>query len=326
MPLSITYRTAGPWGAGTGSDLDADVIDANFYSLATTIQGVIDNPPTPNNISSIEVIGSNKLVITLDDYTVFGPFDLPIAQFSDRGVWAPITLYHYGDIFTNANSVYMVIQEHTSDATFNANAGSLAGPYYRLLFSAAAIMLKWDDVWLPNHAYNAFVLFQVPDVGVFFTLVAHTSAATFDPLATDDSGNDLYQKVFQAIESEIANVEAQFAGSQPSGSQVMMSFIQNDDRDLVFETDFPDSVAHLEVAVTVTKSYTLTYNGSTIGTITFNSGDLLDGHGGQFATFSGAGATIHNAELLRLVSPSGSDTTASFLSLALRGRYAAVVS
>jgi hypothetical protein len=106
----------------------------------------------------------------------------------------------------------------------------------------------------------------------------------------------------------------------------MMSFIQNDDRDLVFETDFPDSVAHLEVTVTVTKSYTLTYNGSTIGTITFNSGDLLDGHGGQFATFSGAGATIHNAELLRLVSPSGSDTTASFLSLALRGRYAAVVS
>jgi hypothetical protein len=326
MPLSITYRTAGPWGAGKGADLDADEIDANFYSLATTIQGVIDNPPVPNGISSIEIVGTNKLIITLDDYTVFGPFDLPIASFADRGAWAPVTLYHYGDIFTHASSVYMVIQEHTSDASFNASAGNMAGPYYRLLFNASAIMLQWGDEWIPNHAYDPFVLFQVPDVGVFFTLVAHTSAATFDPLATDDSGNDLYQKVFQAIESEIANVEAQFAGSQPSASQTMMVFIQNDDRDLVFPTDFLGSVAHLEVAVTATKAYTLTYNGATIGTITFNVGDLLDGHGGQFATFSGTGATIHNAELLRLISPVGSDATASFLSVALRGSYAAVAS
>jgi hypothetical protein len=326
MPLSITYRGPGAWGTGKGGDLDADEIDANFYSLATTIQSVIDNPPTPNNIASIEIVGTNKFVITLDDYTTFGPFDLPIAEFADRGEWAPVTLYHYGDVFTNANSVYMVIQEHTSDASFNASAGNMVGPYYRLLFSAAAVMLQWDDEWLPNHDYDAFVLFQVPDVGVFFTLVAHTSAATFDPLATDDSGNDLYQKVFQAIESEIANVEAQFSGSQPSGSQVMMVFIQSDDRDLVFETDFPDSIAHLNTAVTATKAYTLTYNGSTIGTITFTFGDLLDGSGGQFATFSGTGATIHNGELLRLISPSGSDATASFLSLALRGRYEAVVS
>jgi hypothetical protein len=323
---TITYRAAGPWGAGKGADLDAGEIDNNFYSIAQSIQSLIDNPPTPNNISSIEVINNNQLLITLDDYRTFGPFDLPIASFSDRGEWAAVTLYNYGDIFTHLSSLYMVLQEHTSAASFNASDGNMAGPYYRLLFSAANLMLEWTEEWLPSHAYTAFQLFQVPDVGVFFTLVAHTSATTFDPLAVDDSGNDLYQKVFQAIESEIANIEAQFPGQQPSDGSSMLVYIQNDDRDLVFDLNLPNCVAHLEVAVTAALEFTLQYAGDTIGTITFNPGDLLDGDGGQFATIAGDGATIHNAELLRLISPTHTDVTASFLSVALRGHYEAVSS
>jgi hypothetical protein len=127
--------------------------------------------------------------------------------------------------------------------------------------------------------------------------------------------------VFQAIESEIANIEAQFAGDQPSDGSAMMIYIQNDDRDLVFDDGLPNCVAHLNVAVTAALEYTLQYDGDTIGTITFNPGDLLDGEGGQFATIDGDGATIHNAELLRLVAPTHTDATASFLSIALRGHY-----
>jgi hypothetical protein len=193
------------------------------------------------------------------------------------------------------------------------------------LFSASALMLNWRGEWEPITAYSPFDLFQVPDVGVFFSLVAHTSAATFDPLATDESGNDLYQKVFQAIESEIANIEAQFPGSQPSSGS-MMVYIQSDDRDLVIDAGLPDCIAHLEVAVTGILEYTLQYDGTTIGTITFNPGDLLDGSGGQFATIGGIGGRIHNAELLRLKAPTHSDATASFMSVAIRGHYEAVVS
>jgi hypothetical protein len=245
---TITYRAAGPWGAGKGADLDAGEIDNNFYSIAQSIQSLIDNPPTPNNISSIEVINNNQLLITLDDYRTFGPFDLPIASFSDRGEWAAVTLYNYGDIFTHLSSLYMVLQEHTSAASFNASDGNMAGPYYRLLFSAANLMLEWTEEWLPSHAYT------------------------------------------------------------------------------VFDLNLPNCVAHLEVAVTAALEFTLQYAGDTIGTITFNPGDLLDGDGGQFATIAGDGATIHNAELLRLISPTHTDVTASFLSVALRGHYEAVSS
>jgi hypothetical protein len=195
MPApTITYRTAGLWGAGKGADLDAVEIDNNFFSIAQSIQSLIDTPPTPNNIASIELVNTNQLVITLDDYTTFGPFDLPLATFQDRGEWAPTTNYAYADIFTHLNSLYLVLQPHTSAASFNASDGNMAGPYYRLLFSASDLMLEWVGEWEPLTHYDPFKLFSVPDVGVFFTLVAHTSAATFDPLGIDDSGNDLYQK------------------------------------------------------------------------------------------------------------------------------------
>lgn len=327
MPLpTITYRSAGPWGAGKGADLDASEIDHNFYSIFQSIGSLIDNPPTPNNIASIEIVNSNQLVITLDDYTTFGPFDLPVATFQDRGEWAPTTNYAYADIFTKSNSLYMVVQDHTSAASFNASDGNMAGPYYRLLFSASALMLNWRDEWLPLTVYSPFDLFQVPDVGVFFVLVAHTSAATFDPLATDESGNDLYQKVFQPIESEVARIQAQFPGTQASDGSVMMSYIQDDDRDLLLAEGFLGSFAHLEVAVTGILEFSLVYGGDTVGTITFNPGDLLDGDGGQFATIAGDGALIHNGELLRLKAPTHADTTARFLSVAIKGAYQAVAS
>jgi hypothetical protein len=327
MPLpTITYRSAGAWGAGKGADLDAVEIDNNFYSIVQSIEGILNNPPTPNNISSIDVVNNNQLLITLDDYTTFGPFDLPVATFQDRGAWAPTTNYAYADIFTHLNSLYLVLQPHTSSASFNASDGNMAGPYYRLLFSAADLMLEWRDEWTPLTAYGTFDLFQVPDVGVFFVLVAHTSAATFDPLATDESGNDLYQKVFQAIESEVARVQAQFPGTQASDGSVMMSYIQDDDRDLLLPEDFPGSFAHLEVAVTGILEFTLVYDGDEIGTITFNPGDLLDGDGGQFATIVGDGALIHNGELLRLKAPTHADATAKFLSMAIKGAYQAVAS
>jgi hypothetical protein len=115
MPApTITYRTAGLWGAGKGADLDAVEIDNNFFSIAQSIQSLIDTPPTPNNIASIELVNTNQLVITLDDYTTFGPFDLPLATFQDRGEWAPTTNYAYADIFTHLNSLYLVLQPHTS--------------------------------------------------------------------------------------------------------------------------------------------------------------------------------------------------------------------
>jgi hypothetical protein len=94
------------------------------------------------------------------------------------------------------------------------------------------------------------------------------------------------RKVFQAIESEVARIQAQFPGAPPSDGSAMMVYIQDDDRDLLLEANLLESFAHLEVKVNAILEFTLSYSGDTIATITFNPGDLLDGEGGQFATIA----------------------------------------
>lgn len=326
MPVpTITFRTNGAWGVGIGMNLTPTQVDVNFYNIQQSIQDLIDNPLAPVEISDISV-QDNFLTITMSDYSTFGPFLLPVATFQDRGEWLPLTEYVYADIFTQGAGLYLVLQDHTSSGSFNANAGNMQGPYYRLLFSGANLMLEWRDVWADATLYNPFDLFSVPDDGVYLVLIEHTSEAPFDPLAQDDSGNDLYQKVFQAIETEVARIQAQFPGTQPSDSSSMLVYIQDDDRDLVFAENFPESSAHLEVAVTATLEYPIMYDGNEIGMITFSPGDLLDGDGGQFATITGDGATIEHGELLRILAPDTSDATARFMTVALRGSYAAATS
>ncbi|KEC73137.1 hypothetical protein RLPCCGM1_c1253 [Rhizobium leguminosarum bv. phaseoli CCGM1] len=72
----ITFRTAGAWGAGKGSNLTPAEVDANFYDLDGRVAELEDNPPGPNQIADITQVG-DQITIVMEDASTFGPFTLP---------------------------------------------------------------------------------------------------------------------------------------------------------------------------------------------------------------------------------------------------------
>lgn len=137
--MTIRYRTDNPpdWTQWADADLPAEYIDENFFTLAQLYQSIVDNPPEAISIDSFEVIG-NQLYIHMSDYSTQGPFDMPQVTYSPQGVWQPATLYHVNDLVSFGGVLYVVIFEHTSDATaFDPNDNDGAGhDYYRVFFEA----------------------------------------------------------------------------------------------------------------------------------------------------------------------------------------------
>lgn len=74
--MVVIYRTAGAWGAGKGSNLDADEVDENFYGLDQRVVAIEENPPEPNQIANITQTG-DTITIVMEDASTFGPFTLP---------------------------------------------------------------------------------------------------------------------------------------------------------------------------------------------------------------------------------------------------------
>jgi hypothetical protein len=137
---TIIYRTTDPlrWGDGKGANLVPGEVDQNFFNLAEAIAAV--SAIDPHEITSITVSG-NQMAIHLDGGATFGPFTLPVAALRFTGAWLPLTLYQFADFFTqddptaNLRGLYLVLQDHTSDTAFFANAANGVGPFYQLIAS-----------------------------------------------------------------------------------------------------------------------------------------------------------------------------------------------
>lgn len=127
MAVSITYRTTGVWGAGTGSDLSADVIDQNFYNLAQAIATLQSDRPQPDNIASINVVGT-AMSIVLQSGATLGPIPLPFLRFGWKGAWTPQTNYAAVDVFSvDGKGIYFVNYPFKSGDTFDENATDTDG-------------------------------------------------------------------------------------------------------------------------------------------------------------------------------------------------------
>jgi hypothetical protein len=133
--MSIEYVTPGPWGAGNGNTpLSANRIDTNFWETSERIRVIEENPPAPVEITNITQTG-RQFTVHLSNGGTFGPFTLPVASFRARGAWMAATAYLANDLVSAAGlGLYLVLQDHTSDATFDADAGNSAGDYYQLVF------------------------------------------------------------------------------------------------------------------------------------------------------------------------------------------------
>lgn len=133
-----TYRNAGAWGAGKGSRLTSLEVDTNFHGHETRITAIETNPPSAIGISNIAVTGS-QVVFYLEDGTQFGPFDLPYAVFTDRGDWVATTAYSALDfVFVDSVGLVLVLQDHTSAATFDEDATNSGGDLYRVVVRVLA--------------------------------------------------------------------------------------------------------------------------------------------------------------------------------------------
>lgn len=63
---------------------------------------------------------------------------------------------------------------------------------------------NWTGSWGPIHNYNPFDTFSAIDpitnqIGIYLVLLAHTSAATFNPADNDGFGHDFYTNLVEAI-------------------------------------------------------------------------------------------------------------------------------
>jgi hypothetical protein len=216
MPL--TYVSDGAWGTGQGAPLNAPQHDTNIFTLA---EGIAALDTALDGVISVENITSSGNIVTFhlsDDTTIDIAFDLPSWVF--RGVWTNSTAYQVGDIVTVADlGTFLVLYPHTSPALpaiFDPNAVEELTAGDELLYGMLVPeqdltgFVEWFGQWSPSTAFAVHDIFTEPTYGLFITLVAHTTAASFDPDAVDDEDNPLYAKMagppFAPVE-EIADTD-----------------------------------------------------------------------------------------------------------------------
>lgn len=161
--MAIVYRTNGDWGSGKGSPLTAAEVDENFYDLDQRVEDLETNGVQPNNIASIQVIGS-QMTIFMEDYSTFGPFTLPIALFHWRDIWQTETDYNELDLFyVIGQGLYMVRLDHTSDVyEFDENAmNEESEPLYTKLFGIPGFQTWYDiPIFIPGMPGNGALVYK----------------------------------------------------------------------------------------------------------------------------------------------------------------------
>jgi hypothetical protein len=134
--LALIFRTTDDarWGPGKNAILTKEEFDDNNWTIDQAIKSLTENPTQPMEIGSITVEG-NQMTITLSDgVTKFGPYTLPVAAFNVTGPFQGNHDYARFDLLQADDGMYLVLQPHTSLATFDPNDGNINGPYYYLMF------------------------------------------------------------------------------------------------------------------------------------------------------------------------------------------------
>ena len=132
--MAIIYRNNGAWGTGKGARLTSLEGDGNFYDHEQRINE-LESVAAVGGIHEITVIG-NQLTIEMTDGSTFGPFSLQNATWTWRGEWLPATVYLSGDIISYEGALYLVLTNHTSEASFDGDAEDVNGLRYSNILSA----------------------------------------------------------------------------------------------------------------------------------------------------------------------------------------------
>lgn len=138
--MTITYRTAGAWGAGVGRNLHPAEVDENFFDIDGRLVDVEASIPSGGvpQIVDFRVVG-DMFFVDFSDHSTLGPFLLPARSWRFLGSWQPSTAYAVDDIVTANGGVYLVLFAHTSDTVFDPGANDGNGhDFYGLLLTDPA--------------------------------------------------------------------------------------------------------------------------------------------------------------------------------------------
>lgn len=177
------------WGDGLGRNLHPVEVDLNFWILLELFLSLEENPAQPIQISSITETNNQLTVHMNDGTTTFGPFDLPLATWTFRGTWAPNTAFHKFDLFNESNGLYLVLQDHTSNSTFDSADGNIAGRYYSHLIPYPVTM----------------------DIGFFFPGLPGTGIADSNPIFAYLAAHTYFLKA--GLPGSLAQVDVAFTSN-----------------------------------------------------------------------------------------------------------------
>jgi hypothetical protein len=235
MVASLVYRTADGtrWGGGQGSNLSAVTIDLNFWTLFTAVEALGAAQANGAGIDFIsQPTNGNIIFVHLTDHRVLGPFTLPTAQWNPRGDWTPVTLFAPFDTVSNNGQLYLVTTPHTSAATFSPFAtDGLGHALYVLILSAPAS--------------------AVPVGGTIGQRISKSASPDFS-LAWVSDRVRMYT----------------FVAGHPLPGELLMQFPV--DSFILLPIGLAGSVFYAHTGTALSCSYTLTKNGSPIGSIDFH--------------------------------------------------------
>lgn len=140
----ILFRTTDmlKWGAGKGSPLTADEIDANMFEFITRIEALETAQPTPAEIVSITMSGA-QMTVHLSNGSSIGPVTVPVASMQYQGDWTNLMPLDENDLFSVPQvGMFLVLKAHTTPATPTA-----FDQYYTVSGSPAYYKVFGEDTY-----------------------------------------------------------------------------------------------------------------------------------------------------------------------------------
>ena len=115
-----------------GAPLTIEEMDGNFRELLIRLEKLENGECHVEGLKSAYLEGDEVVFMTSLDREL-GRFRLPSLVFCFKGMWAPHTLYAFGDIITLQRNAWICQEPHTSEGAFHE------GPQWRLLLDGLAL-------------------------------------------------------------------------------------------------------------------------------------------------------------------------------------------
>lgn len=216
--MTIIYRTTGAWGSGKGSPLTSAEVDGNFYDLSGRVTTLETVPPEAVSIDDITQTGSD-LFIHMTDGNTFGPFTIDVPVWNFRGVWVALTNYSILDVFEYNGTVYQVIFDHTSAATFDPGANDGMGHNYYLVL----LTLPADVLPLGGTTGQALIKTSDTDLDIRWATAAIPVGGTDGQLILKDGGTDYTFSWHDPIDLGLSTRElGDVSPSAPTDGQILV--------------------------------------------------------------------------------------------------------